>query len=108
MKQVAVCGVDLDDVDAEVRGATGSRSERIASAREVIGGHGEWLGVVAEGERGGSEGRPATLVKRHRVVAPPGGEGGALATGVRELDREGDALAVHELDDRGQGCGVLV
>ena len=101
VQQVAVGGVQLDDVEPGVVGASRGGGERRGDARRsrrAVSAR----GVGEPGERRGrrADGRPAALVERDR--AAPGGERArrrGLAARVRQLDADLRAALVHEVGD---------
>ena len=100
VQQVAVGGVQLDDVEAGVVGPAGGRGERRGDARDLV--EGQRVRRREAGERRGrrADGRPAALVRRHG--AAPGGERGErrrLAARVRQLHADQRAALVHEVGD---------
>ncbi len=109
-QQVAVRGVELEDIEARPRRAARGRRERrrprpSSSAPSSAAGTG-WPG--ANGNGPGPTGRPAALARCERPAALPRRRRGGLASGVGELEPRHRALRLHEGGDPRQRLGVGV
>ena len=114
VQQVAVRGVDLDDVEARGHGAAHGIAESGEHRLEVARLEGAWRDpALAEARLGRRDGRPGLVAAlevclRERAVAEPGTRHARLASGVRELDRRCRALALHELSDTRKARDVRI
>ncbi len=107
VEQVAVGGVDLDDVEAGLDGAHrgGPKPSTTCSISATVSARGR-AGREGLGRR--ADRLPAALgVGGHLALGPGAGRGG-LAPGVGELDRRRGSLAVHEVDDAAPGVALGV
>ena len=111
VQQVAVGGVDLDQVEARLDGAHGGGGEGrddLVDPRFVQGGG---LRELVVGDRGGGHGLPAAVGACEGgagVRRAPLGLGGGLAPGVGELDPGRRAEGVDQVDDRAQRLALGV
>ena len=109
VQQVAVRGVDLDDLDAEMPRANGCRPKRLYDRAQPLRVERlrHWIGrrerPIVRACR-----RPASGLGRERARTFPGTFGAALAPGVGELHAGHAGLALEELDGGRQRFGVRV
>ena len=109
MHQVAVGGVDLDEVEAGPLGACRGLGEGVHDDGDVRPVEGLGRGVLAEGDVGRRHGLPAAVGRVHAAVpvVAPLRPHRRLAAGVGELDAGRGALRVDEGDDARPGRGLL-
>ena len=109
VEQVAVGGVDLDEVETSVVGAMGRSREGVNNG--VDAGLIESLGrgvVGCEPDGTGAEGLPSAFAGVEQAFASEGRGHGGFAACVGELDSGADALGVDELGDAGEAGNVVV
>ena len=109
VEQIAVGGVDLDEVEAGGGGAMGGGDEvgdDLVEAGAVEGG-GKAVGFV-EGDGGGCEGLPAAFGGRDEAGLFPGGGHAGLAAGVGELGAGEGAVVVEKVGDALEAGDVVV
>ncbi len=100
VEQVAVGGVNLDEVEAGAEGALGGLDEGGDEHLDSRGVEGLGDGVSGrEGDGGGSDGGPCTLFGGEEAFAVEGRGHAAFAAGVGELDAGAGALGVEEGGD---------
>lgn len=104
VNQVAVSGVNFDEVEAGLDAAAGAVGERLNELLDARGAHRDGRHVRLERDRAGRLGNPAAAVNGSRAAAGVAAEQGAelgvgarLAPGVGELDRGGGSLRVDEV-----------
>ena len=111
MEQVAVCGVDLRDLEAGVERALGGVGERLDDSLDRLGREPRrrrrvavaWVRPV-----GRADDLVAAFVGLEHLPALPGAAGRPLAPGVSELDTRHRPLRADERGDRRQRLGVVV
>jgi hypothetical protein len=102
VQQVAVSGVDLDHLDAELPGPDRRAAERVDDAAQVVECQRAGLGIAGGvGVLVGPERRPR-VVPDEGAVPVPGALRAALTARVRELHSGGAPLLRDEADDRSQ------
>ena len=110
MEQVAVRGVEFDEIETGPHRPRGRRGEGGDDLGDVLGCHLLRLREFRIGDGAGPCGRPSALGFGHAALGltGEGPVGAGLAAGVRELDADDAALGVDEVDDGRPGFGLLV
>jgi hypothetical protein len=109
VEEVAVGGVNLDEVEAGVVGAMGGLREGVNNGVDAGLVEGLRNGVVRrEGNGAGTEGLPAAFVGLKEAFATERRGHGGFAAGVSELNSGANALRVDKLGDAGEGGNVVV
>ncbi len=110
MEEVAVGGMEFDEVEADPDRPLGRRREGGDHLGDVLLRHLRRLGVAGVGDRAGPERLPAALGRGNGAarIALEGTVRARLPTGMGELHADDRALRVDEVDDRRPRLGVLV
>jgi len=109
VEQVAVSGVDFDEVEACGEGADGSEAECLDGGGEA--GLIEGLGDGVTGRKGdgrGGNGLPGSFFRQEETLGDEGRGHASLSASVGELDAGTGSLRVEELGDALQGGNVFV
>jgi hypothetical protein len=109
VEEIAVGGVDLDEVEPGLEGAVGGEGEvgdDLVEAGAVEGG-GKAVGLV-EGDGGGRNGLPATFGGGNEAGPLPGDGHAGFPAGVGELGSGEGAVVMEEVGDALEAGDVVV
>jgi hypothetical protein len=109
VQEVAVGGVDLDEVEAGCMSAVSGLREGVDDSIDAGLIEGLGNGVIrCKGDGAGTEGLPAAFAGTEKTLAGEGRGHGSFASGMGELNARADALSVDELRDARKAGDVVV